>query len=92
MLPTVSSIPQNIMSSLAKKGKAKKVSIPKIKSTNSSKSLLKGLISNAKSQVKGLSKKAGVKSTLKTIKLAKMPSIQAPKISTALKRGLTRLG
>lgn len=90
-LPKLTSIPQNVIAAMGRTPKAKKVSIPKIKQS-SGKSILKGLISRAKSQVSGLSKTAGVKSAKPRLSLAKSPAIKAPKLSTALKRGLSRLG
>lgn len=90
-LPKLTSIPQNVIAAMGRTKKAKKVSIPKV-SQSSGKSILKGLISRAKSQVSGLSKSAGVKTPTVKMSLAKSPSIKAPKLSTSLKRGLSRLG
>lgn len=86
-------IPQNILAHLGKPStaKAKKIAVPKVAKVKTT--MLKGLISNAKSQVSGLSKSMGKKSAaIKPLKMMGMPSMKASKLSTSLKRGLSRLG
>lgn len=86
-LPTLTELPQNIISAMSKKTKPKKVAIPKVKSSNFGKSMLKGMIKNAKNQVNGLLETTKSKAP----KLLKMTKFKAPKMSSILSQGLKRL-